>query len=75
VYGSGTPRSPGGSRGRRRGGSGREGGQGAHGVEQGGRGAAGEVAVRAAHVWVKDAVAGKHGRADLVADVAGHVAG
>lgn len=38
-------------------------------MEQGGRGAAGEVAARAAHVRVEGAVAGKHGRADLVADV------
>ena len=52
-----------------------QGEQGAHGVEQGGRGAAGEVAARAAHVRVEDAVAGKHGRADLVADVVGRVAG
>ena len=39
---------------------GAQGAQGAHGVEQGGRGATGEVAVT-----------GKHGRADLVADVVG----
>ena len=38
-------------------------------------GAAGEVAARSAHVRVEDAVAGKHGRADLVADVVGCVAG
>ena len=52
-----------------------QGEQGAHGVEQGGRRVAGEVAVRAAHARVEDAVAGKHGRTDLVADVVGRVAG
>lgn len=48
-----------------------QGEQGAHGMEQGGRGADGKVAARAVHVRVEDAVAGKHGRADLVADVVG----
>jgi len=45
--------------------------QGAHGMEQSGCGAAGEVAARAAHVRVEDAVAGKHGRDDLIANVVG----
>ena len=52
-----------------------QGEQGAHGVEQGGCGAAGEVAARAVHVRVEDAVASKHGRTDLVADVVGRVVG
>ena len=43
-------------------------------VEVAGR-AAGRVAARAAHVRVEDAIAGKHGRADLVADVVRRVAG
>lgn len=50
---------------------GRQGERGAHGMEQSGRGAAGEVAARSAHVRAEGAVAGKHGRADLVADVVG----